>query len=198
MSTNLIHAEAILALHERSIILWKASQVELKESGFLKIVEENHAFNYQLWHAEDRARRDDLGHEFVYLAKREIDGYNQQRNDRMEMMDEFIITALSPSSPHDCAVHSETPGMMIDRLSIISLKIYHMAYQAHRETASAAHRQLCAEKYTLLCLQRQQLATCLNVLVQEILNKTRTFCSYRQFKMYNDKNLNPQLHPDVV
>lgn len=198
MSANSIHVEDILSLHERSIILWKASQVELIETGFLKIVEENHAFNYQLWHAEDRARRDDLGYEFVYLAKREIDRYNQQRNDRMEMIDEFMMAALSPSTSNDCAIHSETPGMMIDRLSIISLKIYHMAYQAHRKTASAKHQQDCAQKYAVLCLQREQLASCLGELIQEILSKTRTFYSYRQFKMYNDKNLNPQLQQDVV
>jgi hypothetical protein len=194
MTTEIPDVEAILLLHKRSIIEWTFSKVELKEIGFLKIVEENHAFNYRLWHAEDRARRDDLGHEFVYLAKREIDKYNQQRNDRMELIDEFMIRALSPSVAHTCAIHSETPGMMIDRLSILSLKAYYMTHQSERETASDKHRELCKQKLELLCLQRDRLALNLNEFIQEILNQTRTFYTYRQFKMYNDKNLNPQLY----
>jgi len=198
MSTDCIDVNSILFLHERSIIDWESSKVALKEVGFLKLIEENHAFNYQLWHAEDRARRDDLGHEFVYLAKREIDGFNQQRNDKIELIDEFIITTLSPSVSKACAVHSETPGMMIDRLSILSLKIYYMAYQSERKTADDAHRQRCKQKLELLCLQRDRLALNLHQLIQEVLNKTRTFYTYRQFKMYNDKKLNPQLYDPVL
>ncbi len=193
MTTDILDVEAILLLHERSIVEWTSSKVELKETGFLRIVEENHAFNYQLWHAEDRARRDDLGHEFVYLAKREIDKCNQQRNDRMELIDEFMIGALSPSVSPTCSIHSETPGMMIDRLSILSLKKYHMAYQSERKSADDSHRKLCKQKLELLCLQRDRLALNLHELIQEILNQTRTFYTYRQFKMYNDQKLNPQL-----
>ena len=34
----------------------------------------------------------------------------------------------TPDSP----LHSETPGMIIDRLSILSLKVYHMRLEAGR------------------------------------------------------------------
>ena len=122
----------IASLQRECIINWKKTDVKLQQNDFLKIVEENHAFNYQLWHAEDRARRDDLGFEFVYHAKREIDHCNQQRNNRMEAMDEWLFHQLQPASHIECPVHSETPGMMIDRLSIMALKAYHMALQIER------------------------------------------------------------------
>jgi len=41
-------------------------------------------------------------------------------------------------------MNSETPGSMIDRLSINAHKIYHMGEEIQREEAAAAHRNKCA------------------------------------------------------
>jgi hypothetical protein len=191
---NELNIASILDLHREAIISWKEAEVSLRERGFLRIVEENHAFNYQLWHAEDRARRDDLGYEFVYQAKREIDHCNQQRNDRMEEMDAFIVGVVQPLSASDCPVHSETPGMMIDRLSILALKAYHMGLQAVRQDVDETHRERCRQKREVIDAQIKQLAVCWDVLWTELLMKKRTFCVYHQFKMYNDSTLNPELY----
>ena len=189
-----INVEAVETLHRETIVLWKALGVTLCARDFLRLVEENHAFNYQLWHAEDRARREDLGHEFVYLAKREIDACNQQRNDRMEAMDAFIMDAFHPELSANCPVHSETPGMMIDRLSILALKAYHMTLQVGRQEVDKAHRDACSSKLQVILAQKKQLAVCLKELLAELTNKTRTFCVYHQFKMYNSNTLNPELY----
>lgn len=186
----------IEALHRNTIIDWKKNPIQLKYVDFLKHVEENHAFNYQLWHEEDKARREDMGFEFVYQAKRHIDHFNQQRNNMMERMDQWLHTHLQPADPAviPCPVHSETPGMIIDRLSILTLKHYHMALQTLREDVDEAHRQHCRDKLTLIDNQRNQLLSCLQVFLQEVLDKTRTFKLYHQLKMYNDKRLNPELY----
>jgi hypothetical protein len=189
-----INVSAIIALHREKIIAWKASEVVLNASGFLAIVEQNHAFNYQLWHAEDKARREDMGHAFVYHAKREIDGYNQKRNDCMEAMDDDLIALLKPARSEICPVHSETPGMMIDRLSILALKHYHMAEQTVRKEVSQAHRSQCLQKLAVINAQIVQLSDGLDALIQETARQTRTFIVYRQFKMYNSKALNPALY----
>ena len=148
------YANEIATLQRESIISWKRSGIILTQEDFFKLVEENHAFNYQLWHAEDRARRDDLGFEFVYKAKREIDHYNQQRNNRMEAMDDWLFQELQPALPSTCPVHSETPGMMIDRLSILALKTYHMALQLERIDVDVNHHQTCLGK--LHTIEEQQ------------------------------------------
>ena len=184
----------IANLQHDCIINWKKTDIQLKEEGFLRLVEENHAFNYQLWHAEDRARRDDQGHEFVYLAKREIDHCNQQRNNRMEAMDEWLYKQLQPAAPTTCPVHSETPGMMTDRLSILALKAYHMNLQQERTDVDDAHKQSCHTKLQTIKIQQAQLQTCLTELLTEVNLKTRTFRVYHQFKMYNDPTLNPELY----
>ena len=196
MNTSM-NVAAVVALHHDAIVRWKVSGVSHHADGFLRLVEENHAFNYQLWHAEDRARRDDLGHEFVYLAKREIDTCNQQRNDRMEAMDVFVSTQLPLLPPTRSTVHSETPGMMIDRLSILALKAYHMALQVERQEVDEAHRETCRHKLQVICAQKKQLAICLQELLNDVLNGKRTFCVYHQFKMYNCKTLNPQLYLEI-
>lgn len=192
--TNLVRATEIATMQRNCIVFWKENGLKLKQHDFLALVEENHAFNYQLWHAEDRARRDDMGHEFVYSAKREIDHCNQQRNNRMEAMDEWLYNKLQPSAPEECSVHSETPGMMIDRLSILALKAYHMNLQLHRQDVDEAHRQQCQLKWQTLITQQNQLIACLQQLFDEIKEGTRTFRVYHQFKMYNDPTLNPQLY----
>jgi len=193
MSTT-IHASTITELHKKCIIQWKSSGVTLQHKEFYHLVEENHAFNYQLWHAEDRARREDMGHEFVYLAKREIDQCNQSRNNRMEAMDEWLFKGLQPAAFNECPVNSESPGMIIDRLSILSLKFYHMAIQTERQDVDENHRTNCSNKLAIIQQQLEQLTTCLDQLLADVRAKKRTFRIYHQFKMYNDPTLNPELY----
>ena len=152
-----INPSTITTLHRNCIIQWKSVGVEYQHKDFYQLVEENHAFNFQLWHAEDRARRDDMGYEFVYQAKREIDSCNQLRNNRMEAMDEWLFNTLKPAKPEHCSVNSESPGMIIDRLSILSLKSYHMALQTERQDVSEEHRKTCAYKLETIQQQLKQL-----------------------------------------
>lgn len=196
MALLMIHtlAHELQTLHIESLHLWTQQGLNLTHIGLMGLIEENHAFNFQLWNTEDCARRDDLGYEYVYRAKRSIDGFNQQRNNRMEAIDLALVEHLKPASHLDCPVHSETPGMMIDRLSILSLKAYHMNLQACRENASPEHRQNCQRKSDTIIAQRQQLTQCLAELIEDVLEKRRTFRLYHQFKMYNDPNLNPELY----
>ncbi len=193
-----INAAAITTLQKKAIVEWKASGIYYAHHDFYQLVEENHAFNYQLWHSEDRARREDMGYKFVYQAKREIDHFNQQRNNRMEAMDEWLYHHLQPAAPEVCPVNSESPGMMIDRLSILALKSYHMALQTQRQHVNDDHIALCRTKLNTIHQQLEQLSLCLQELFDAIKTQHRTFRVYHQFKMYNDPALNPQLYEQVV
>lgn len=172
---------------------WHEVAAAVTAAGWLRLVEENHLRNFQLWHEEDVARRDDLGFEAVYRAKRHIDRYNQERNNFIEEMDKTIVAALQP--PIDgCPRNSETPGMMIDRLSILALKEFHMQEEAVRADASPQHREKCSEKLARIRVQRADLSHCLGELLADVAARRRTFSVYFQFKMYNDPSLNPQLY----
>jgi hypothetical protein len=192
--SNIVDADSIIQLQNYSIKRWKKEGLSLEASDFYKLVEENLSFNYQLWHEEDKARRDDMGFEYVYQAKRKIDGFNQQRNDRMEMMDEWLFYHLQPPMADKCPVNSETPGMMIDRLAILALKAYHMKLQTERQDVDNEHRNLCTNKFYVILEQQAQLGRCLNQLLHDVKEEKRTFRVYHQFKMYNDPCLNPELY----
>lgn len=172
---------------------WHQVTPAVTGTGFSRLLEENHLRNFSLWHEEDIARRDDLGFERVYQAKRNIDRFNQERNNFAEEMDKAIVAALTPPTT-GCPRNSETPGMMIDRLSILALKEFHMQEETIRAEASAAHREKCAEKLARIHQQRGDLKTCLADLLADVVAGRRTFSAYFQFKMYNDPTLNPQLY----
>ncbi|WP_433969759.1 DUF4254 domain-containing protein [Tunturiibacter gelidiferens] len=83
---------------------------------------------------------------------------------------------------------------MIDRLSILALKIYHTREEARRTSATAEHRSRNVERLALLEQQREDLAGCLDVFWSEVLGGKRRFKLYRQMKMYNDPELNPAVY----
>ena len=186
-------APEITALQTALTTSWHQVPPQAAGDGFRLLVQENHLRNFQLWHEEDVARRDDLGFEAVYRAKRNIDRFNQERNNFIEEMDKVIVAALQPPTS-DCARNSETPGMMIDRLSILALKEYHMHEETVRTDATQEHRQKCGEKLDRIRTQRSDLAECLAALLDDVAARRRTFSVYFQFKMYNDPALNPQLY----
>ena len=200
----MIDAADALARHQLDLVTrWHAAPPALHsgaaaEKGiaatdFLRLVEENHLRNFQLWHEEDVARRDDLGFEAVYRAKRAIDRFNQERNNFIEAIDQVIVAELHPPAA-GCPRNSETPGMMIDRLSILALKEFHMHEETVRPDASPDHRAQCAEKLARIRRQRDDLTACLAELLADVAAARRTFSVYFQFKMYNDPALNPQLY----
>jgi hypothetical protein len=185
-------ADTVTRLHAQWTSDWhdhpSASRSDLPWS----IIEYNHRMNFDLWHEEDIARRDDLGAERVRQAKRNIDGFNQRRNDAIERMDSWFLSSLAV--PAEGPLHSETPGMIVDRLSILALKLYHMQAEADRASAAEEHRRKCSEKAAILKVQLGDLAKCLDELLGQLQAGTRRFKVYRQFKMYNDATLNPQLY----
>jgi hypothetical protein len=180
-----LHAEWTSRWHENSTL----PQTDLPWVA----VEQNHRMNFDLWHEEDIARRDDLGFERMRDAKRTIDRCNQARNNAVEQIDLWLLSQLPPANPGS-PLHSETPGMIIDRLSILSLKLYHMRVEAARESAAGEHRRKCAARCAILEAQAHDLKNCLENLLLELQKGTRCFKLYRQLKMYNDASLNPQLY----
>jgi len=160
-----------------------------------QFIEVNHRCNKLLWDEEDQARRKDVPDAAIAANKRAIDGHNQRRNDAIERIDECLLAELENLARRgDARMSSETAGAMIDRLSILALKIFHMRLQTQRTDASGEHIAACAAKLARLQEQRKDLAACLDRMLAECLAGAAYFKVYRQFKMYNDPELNPYLY----
>ena len=155
----------------------------------------NHLCNRELWAQEDAARRIDVPAEAIVANKRTIDGLNQNRNNAVEQIDEILLARIADVAPLPGAWHnSETAGAMIDRLSILALKIFHMGVEARRSDATADHRATCAAKLARLLDQREDLRRCFDTLLEQAAKGRAYWRAYRQFKMYNDPSLNPELY----
>jgi hypothetical protein len=81
---------------------------------------------------------------------------------------------------------AETVGSLADKLSIMELKIYHMAEQAEREDAAEDFRARCRQRLEVMRTQRDDLAEELTTLLRDIAAGRVVPKVYRQFKMYND------------
>lgn len=191
-------ARAIAALHEHTTEQWHANVKTPPAPGseFMNTVLAQHRANYDLWHTEDCARSPHASDADIADVKRNIDRYNQLRNDLAERCDTLLLELLAERGlPNSAAeLHSESPGLMIDRLSILALKIYHTQEEIHRPDAPAGHAERNRERLALLSEQREDLVGCLDHLWEEVLAGSRRFKIYHQLKMYNDPTLNPAIY----
>jgi hypothetical protein len=193
----MINVSEIADLHAQTVALWHTREVANPYAGFLHAVCQQHMFNYLLWHEEDIARSPNVGDERVAAVKRAIDGYNQKRNDGIEALDAHLLRELTEQKivPQAGArQNTETPGSAIDRLSILSLRRYHMQEQADRPEASDEHRSKARERLAILAEQHHDLSTALAELLADIFSGRKRLKVYFQFKMYNDPTMNPYLY----
>ena len=195
-----LRARDLTAFHDsrHAIDGWAKSAAAEHRGGLWRAVEDNHRCNCLLWDEEDLARRRNVPDTEIANNKRAIDRYNQKRNDSIERIDEQLLIFFSAIKiKPESKLSSETPGAMIDRLSILSLKIHHMRLQTRRGDVAGAHVENCLLKLTRLNEQRTDLAACLDRLLAECARGESNFKVYRQFKMYNDPATNPAMYGEM-
>ena len=194
----MFNVSTITDLHRTTVDHWhrQSSNVDIV-SDFLKLVCEQHRRNYDLWHQEDIARSPDVSDAEIAQVKRNIDRLNQERNDHIEMLDAMVVELIYrhglppyPGAP----MNTETPGSAIDRLSIMSLRIYHMNEQVQRTDVSGEHREKANQRLARCREQLHDLSLSLEQLFDDLFAGQKVLKVYHQFKMYNDPTMNPYLY----
>lgn len=199
----------VAALHDACLARPGWPREQPPEAGGVALpdwIEHNHRFNSLLWAEEDLARRTRVADAEIAANKRAIDGFNQARNDATERVDELLLIALglvdATSARTDAPVstvapgarlNSETAGSIIDRMSIMALKVHAMRAQTGRTDVDEAHREASRGRLARLQQQRDDLGRCLDELLADCRAGRAYFKVYRQFKMYNDPRFNPAL-----
>ena len=187
----------ITEMQHQAVDRWHRQAIDNPYDGLLEVCCTQHGFNFRLWHEEDVARSPDAGDLRVALVKRAIDRFNQQRNDWIEGIDDWIteyLTERGIGPELHAALNTETPGSCIDRLSILALRLYHLDEQLQRSDVDAAHLESVESKIAVCLVQHEDLANSLAELLDDIVTGRKRHKTYRQFKMYNDPALNPYLY----
>ena len=199
----MLSAIEITELHDQLTGVWHIEAGQAKAAAtdkWLSLVARQHRANFDLWHIEDEARTPGISESELAEVKRRVDKTNQLRNDLAEELDQTLLKWLEGHGLPNCdaPLNSESPGLMIDRLSILALKIYHTHEEVERKDGPTGHGKRNRERLAILTEQRDDLANCLDLLWRDTLAGTRRFKLYRQMKMYNDGSLNPAVYRKLV
>lgn len=202
----MIHSADIVRWQDASVTLWHQQPVALSSlqrlgwgdpQPLLQRVLVNHELNFRLWHEEDLARDPHADDAVIAAVKRRIDALNQARNDAIEQLDQALADQLAArriTAAADARLNTETPGMAIDRLSILALRLYHYAEQQARRDLDPQSLRARASALQLCRAQRDRLAAALDQLLRDIAAGRCQHGVFHQLKMYNDPALNPVLY----
>jgi hypothetical protein len=147
------------------------------------------------WHLEDIIRAPAIEPQKALLIKRRIDKSNQDRTDMVERLDDYFLDQFkNVIAKPGTRINSETPAWLLDRMSILMLKIYHMKEQTERADVSKEHLKKVEAKLAILMEQKSDMQLAFDELIEDITKGNRRFKVYRQMKMYNDASLNPMLY----
>jgi hypothetical protein len=164
-------------------------------SDFRSLLYQKNWIDTVQWHLEDIIRKPEINPYDGILIKRRIDQSNQERTDTVEKIDDYFLEQFADISPKaEARMNSETPAWLLDRMSILMLKIYHMKEQTERTNVDTDHIRRCAVKLDVLLEQKTDMRAAFNELIEDIRSGNRKFKVYRQMKMYNDATLNPMLY----
>lgn len=174
---------------EPQIDLWPSALeiVSARQSeGWAATCELLQLINTYQWHEEDKSRNHGVTDAMLGLVKRSIDASNRRRVQTVDQLDDIIFTglkesgALNPEAP----LNSESPGSIIDRLSVLMLKLYHVSEA--RDSITGEEAAAMQERVDTLSEQINDLGSCLDNLLSGIASGRVRVKFYRQVKVYID------------
>jgi hypothetical protein len=164
------------------------------DSDILHIVYNKCWIDTVQWHYEDLIRDPGIKPEDGMALKQLIDSSNQRRTDIVEKIDDYFLEKFNFDGKQKGKINTESPAWVIDRLSILSLKLFHMKEQVDRADASKELSEKALSRYRILLEQQNDLSTSFDQLISDYGSGEKVMKVYRQMKLYNDPETNPVLY----
>ncbi len=155
--------------------------------GWSALAELLQLINTFQWHEEDRSRAHDADSDVLAAVKQSIDASNARRVKTIELIDGQIMQVLAASGlPVTTApLHSESPASIVDRITVLALKLYHIREELSTAGGTGDEAKLHARLESLK-EQMDDLAGCLDGLFLDIAAGLRSIKLYKQVKVYKD------------
>ena len=142
-----------------------------------------HRNNAEQWDREDDARGDNADDAMVAAAKRDIDRLNGARHSFIEAIDRAILPALDRCE--GAPLVTESPGMAIDRLSVLVIRIASTEARAASGSADASRYR---ERLPRLWSQLRALEEAITALLNDLAEGSRRFVAYESLKLYGPED----------
>jgi hypothetical protein len=171
----------------REIQTWQDAErlVPAQHEGWSGLVERLQLINCFQWRQEDRSRDPAAADSILAAVKRSIDASNQRRVQTVSALDELLHAGLTGAGllAADAPLHSESPGSMADRLTVLALKIHHVREALPRQDRAATELRA---KLRSLTEQMADLTDCLDRFLMDVVRGRVGWKLYRQIKVYRD------------
>ncbi len=196
---DLPRAEDLLPILWRIIDRWHVAEQEIdtwedavrsvppEHTGWAGLAELLQLINTFQWHEEDRSREHGAGDEIQAAVKRSIDASNARRVKTIEVLDAHCWHVLQSAGlpVADAPLHSESPASVVDRITILALKLYHIREELSTAGGTSDEEKLHA-RLEGIKEQMDDLALCLDQLFADVAAGTRRIKLYNQVKVYKD------------
>lgn len=188
-----ILTDVITRWHEQEdgVTDWDSARAEIplmRPEGWARTVELLQLINTFQWHEEDKSRDHGADDTVLAAVKRSIDASNRRRVQTIDALDDLIYTGLKDAGllVEGAPLNSESPASIIDRLTVLALKIYHVdeALQAYR--AGGEDPGSMQDRLDTLTEQSRDLGACLDTMLAGIRGGTMGLKLYRQVKVYRE------------
>lgn len=148
-----------------------------------RLLKRLHSHNCEIWNHENITRNPDSTRKSFISAQRGIHKENAARCAAVEDLDERILKWVGEMD-ESAEPNSESPGMILDRLSIFSLKESYLERQWWMENTVLKKNKVEALLHSLQS-QIHYLKRAYSVLLAECTIGRARFIPYRSFKIYS-------------
>ena len=174
-------------LHHDMVQKWQGGNPQNEYEGVFARICEQHQSNFILWQPQDS----------VADIRLSVDDYTQQRDQWIEQLDESLIglfATMGIEPAENARMNTESPGRVIDRLSILSLRVYQLSQQLDRLDLDPEQLEQVRQQLSRCRAQQRDLSQALVELLEDLLTGRKVLRIYRQMKMFGDPEANPYLY----